>query len=610
LYSQADKKIVTKYIRPSVLNLLVAPSNSREEIIIGAFRELKMVNKFDDHNINYPYLKLSLPPIPSPPTSTGIEALIELKQYNSKLKEIDSLRKVQIDQHVYKTSKPIVAKWWSRDSNGDFDYSLVSERGIFTATDADVLTNQAAAVSRLEMMGETLLNKTYAVVYALTKVKSMEEIYNERDAAGAKNKDYKPAKRTDEGFQLEYSAFLYKLNFGDSVLSIFYNNYWSSKEQHDNKKVLAWKTASFPMDFIVSVGGFASAIQSNDPKSYTFSKRRSMEELLKELPSAIQEDAIFKFTKKVEDFQLKAPIFQEVPLTAKLGKKEGLSLDQRFYIYEIQLKGSNNQQFKKRMGVARSTSKIADNNTIASGDTNPSVFKQQGGRKLYQGMLLEEHNDNGLIISVGYQYNPADLSIGGYAAGIEYNISKQIYKAMPKPFIPGGLYLGVNVSANMMTNIHPGFISDGTNILTDNSGWGGYTMVVEGIISKEVYFTRKGNIYLLPSFAYGASLINFSNHGNPNDFDDLSTEEKKLYEWNATIIGGSLGFGMNFGPSVSIIMKPGFVYKSAYSTGEKAPLVNVEGCPRSVDENWKDVFTNISMPKTSLPITLSIRIRY
>ena len=202
-----------------------------------------------------------------------------------------------------------------------------------------MIADKASSAGRIEMMGALLINKTYAIVYTFSNVKTMEEVYDAMDAVGARTKNYKPVKRTQEGYQMEYLAYLYKLNYNDSVSAIFDNNYWTSSDQHNREKAQAWESATFPMNFILSVSGSVSSTQSNDPNSaiYKLVRRKSMEELLQDMPPEIQDDAITKFSKKVEDFKVKAPVFQETPLSAKLGTKEGLYRDERFYIYEIEL---------------------------------------------------------------------------------------------------------------------------------------------------------------------------------------------------------------------------------------------------------------------------------
>lgn len=611
-YGQADKKVETKFMRPSVTSLFYASTDARESAVLNTFKNLPMVSKFDDHSIAYADLKLNLPNAPAVPLANAGATAIQ--DYNKKLQEINNIRQSQINDYISKASNPIVAKWWNRSPEGDFDASLLSKRGSYTATDADVLADKAAAASRLEMLGESLLNKSYLVLYKISNIRTMEEVYDAADAAGAKVKGYVPVKRTEEGYQLYYTADLYKLNYNDSVSAVFYQDYWTSKENHDAKKAEAWGSAIFPMALVNSHSSSASATQSNDPNSaiYKITRRKSMDELLQDLPSGIQDDAITYFTRKVEDFQLKVTVYEEHPLTAKLGSKEGLSLDQRFFIYEIQLDPKTNQQIKKRKGVARATAKISSNDSNASGETKPSVFKQQGGKKIYQGMLMVEHNDLGLIMTAGYKSNPSDRSMNGINFGLEYNISKLLGKVIESKSMPGGLYLGANITINSMTDVLPGYISaiGPMDCVTDDSKWSGNTLALDLTLTKEMYFTQKGNIYLLPIVTYGVSTINFSKMGDQLLTTDLNLDESqmKLFSWSARTIQLGLGLGMNLGPRISILLQPMFVMKSAYQDGNKAALTQYSEVS-DIEGDWQDVFINIDKNKSSLPLNISLKIR-
>lgn len=611
-YSQANQKVETKYMRPSALNLFFAPTDDEQQIVIQKFKSLPMVSKFDDHSVDFFDLKPNLPPMPRKPSSEA--SLTALNQYYKKVQEIDSLKKIAITQYIGSVSKPIVGLWWSRDANGDFSTELVSQRGSFTATDADVLADNAAATTRLEMLGEQLLNKTYCLLYEINQIRTMQEVYDEMDAAGAKVKGYKPVERTQEGYQMEYTVNLYKLNFGDSVSALFYQNLWTSIENHDANKVRAWDNASFPMEFIKNYSGSVSSVQPIDPKSsyYIIKKRKTMNELLEDLPYATQENAITYFTKKVEDFQIKVTIYEEYPLTAKIGTKEGLKLDQRFFIYEIQLNEKTNQQVKKRKGVARATSKISNNNQMATGETLPSKFKQQGGKKIYQGMLMIEHNDIGMQLSAGYRTNGADAAMSGVYLGLDYNVSKMLGKFLSGNSTPGGIYLGASITVNTMNDVTPGHISayGPESWATDEGEWSGNTLALDLTLSKEMYITQKGNIFLLPSATYGVSTINFSKMGEQSLTTDLNLDESQMkqYYWGARTIQFGFGIGANLGPRLALILEPKYVMKASYTDGNSSALTQYSS-DDSLEGTWKDTFMKIGESNNSLPILLSLKVR-
>ena len=99
--------------------------------------------------------------------------------------------------------------------------------------------------------------------------------------------------------------------------------------------------------------------------------KKTMQELLEDIPANIQSGAAFELGRKIEDFKLKVTVFKAYPVTAKLGTKEDLYTDQRFYVYEIEQDRSGNQS-TVRKGVVRAKT-INDNKGIATGTSLPSA---------------------------------------------------------------------------------------------------------------------------------------------------------------------------------------------------------------------------------------------
>src|SRR5665647_455789 len=257
----AGNKIETKYYRPSITLLYCEPTNANESMILNKVKglELRVSKQFDDHSIDFRLMN------------------------NGE----------SINDFLFKASNAIMSKWWNRDNNGNFNTSLIAKRGEYSAIDADAMQAKASAVDHREMIGEQLVGRTYAFLYKILRIRTMEEVYDEIDAKNRKNqKEFKPVKRTDEGYVLGYSVSAYKLIFNDSVASVFYNEYWTDEKNHDESKVAKWQNASFPMKFVTELNGAAASIQPKDPNSpvYQYTKKRTMSELLEALPEDLQND--------------------------------------------------------------------------------------------------------------------------------------------------------------------------------------------------------------------------------------------------------------------------------------------------------------------------------
>ena len=79
--------------------------------------------------------------------------------------------------------------------------------------------------------------------------------------------------------------------------------------------------------------------QPKDPKSsaYLSKKKKSMNELLEDAAVIIQSKSVEELGMKLEDFKAVVSVFKTKPLSAKLGTKESLYIDQRFFVYEIEM---------------------------------------------------------------------------------------------------------------------------------------------------------------------------------------------------------------------------------------------------------------------------------
>jgi hypothetical protein len=225
-----DKKNVeTSYFRPSVTFLFLRPENNNEKLLVDKLYDLPINPKFDEHKINFQHLdKKSLMQYPEPPAAVDPLNVIEYRVYKKKLNEynknyafVDSVRKVQISTYVKSSTNPIIGKWMNRNSQGLMNFDLISKRGLYSSTDADASSAKNSAVDRRAEIGEKLVSKSYVFLWSVNTIKTMEDVYNEKDASGKGQKDYKPVQRTDEGFVISYTVKVYKVIFNDSVSSVF-----------------------------------------------------------------------------------------------------------------------------------------------------------------------------------------------------------------------------------------------------------------------------------------------------------------------------------------------------------------------------------------------------
>ncbi len=109
-----------------------------------------------------------------------------------------------------------------------------------------------------------------------------------------------------------------------------------------------------------------------------------------------------KLQRKYEVFKPKVPLYSGYPITAKIGRKEGLEGGERFEVLEQTVNQKTGRTEYVRKGVITVDKKsiwdnrynAADSPDSASDDKNPPVDRTtfKGGKDYYSGMLIREIN--------------------------------------------------------------------------------------------------------------------------------------------------------------------------------------------------------------------------
>jgi len=172
--------------------------------------------------------------------------------------------------------------------------------------------------------------------------------------------------------------------------------------------------------------------QYNAGQSLAPKVQKTQDELLRDLVNSSMTNVINQMTYQVSDFKVKAQVYKINPIAVKIGKKEGLGYDQRYFVFENQQTRSGDQ-YSKRIGVIKSMS-VADNRSVTSGETEPSYFYQVAGGKIdNMGMFVEQRIDAGLNLFLGYQQG----AMSGIDARAEFYIGRFMYGGKAKGISKG-----------------------------------------------------------------------------------------------------------------------------------------------------------------------------
>jgi hypothetical protein len=508
----------------------------------------------------------------------------------SSIEEFESLNRV---------AKSVVEKWFNRKEDGSFDMELIKSRGIYNANDAQVIQSSSTVrgTKALEDQGDKLIKNSYIVIYEFNTIETMTEYYNRMDQvidernrevseynrrADNYNSTRKPnqqpmtyrqhekyLERKLRGYVANVKIKLYQVNWNEEIANYFYNNLWI------NEKDPSWELKknqfdSYNFTLIDSKQAIFKTVNSNQAIQLGQHEERVSDEKLFDNLIAITIREGNDYIKTLEKFSVKSSVFSTKPITSKIGLKEGVSVDQKYFVFE-NVQKENGEIKQKRRGVIRATSKIVDNRQSADGKGGSTKFYQVSGKKLDIGMLLKQKNEAGLGITLGYGSH-------GFHGLMEFNVGR--YIGIP------GFKVFADLNIDMITyNNYSYDLSKKTGIKEVNLLNYGFerslTTSVTGYsigLSKDFNFGR--NFVLIPHISYAVQSIRQSSSNyivNKNKYYDSfnntwyypssNTFEDSVLVSNSYITFG-FRYGFNIAHNLQILLSSTTRYEIAKQFGE------------------------------------------
>ena len=622
-----QKEIQTTYIRPSIVNLY-SQSDEKNEYGI-ALNNLKKYSKplkrFDKLNVDYPILVLKnlhevppkpiLPKKPIKPDSNATKKEISMydKQVRSFLKDKSKYKsdirdfniavskrtksqKQQINKFVNQSSRDIIGTWFSRDSLGNMSSDLWNERVNHAKTDDHVNLAKNSAINRTTLLGEDLIKKTYVIIHLVDKIYTYKEFYDNKDRENQilekyQNKKIEPILRIKDGYKSDYKSYLYKLDFNDSLLIDFYDRYWLDEyiKTGREEKIADWENATFPVNYLsihnfkqdnsqLSRDHYLKMMKTNPAMLVMYNKKIKsippVENLIPRIGAVNLTSKVLNINiKNIEDFKLKVPVYSAYPILAKIGAKEGVKKNKRWAIYEIKIDKSGHQK-KHKSGYAR-IKEVGLNDTIATGNSATSIFRQHGGKRTFSGMLLEPKNGGYFEFGIGNTSSPNDMSLKGTTFDISLRLFESVKVGYNRSFTNFsiddfvGLKLGNQIEYTDTLDVT--YIFSDT-IIKKSSDVKGTATSYNFNFGKEFLIGDRGNLILEPRIGIGWSKYKFK-------YEDLVSESIKeiipnneiadFYTLKSRTFVISLAVGFHITPNIILSFKPSLVSRLNYNSKSK-----------------------------------------
>jgi len=548
------------YARSSISYLLLDFENEPyADYLRRAITTTSVPSKFDNNNLSKKIMKA---PYFHSNTTTG---------------KAEKIRRALIAENY---AIDVVKYWWKIKDDGSYSTSLIQSRGEYNATDDAVETADASKVGRAKIgdSGLKLIGNSYVMVLDYEGIKTMQEIYDAQDAAAReaakKNKtEFKPVKRVKNGFTGKVTSFLFKINYTDTVQGYFDYSFVDEKTIDLEKLNQIFDKVYSPFKYVTSENEPVDGTQPNPGEFLAPTVQKSKDQLMVKLVNDGIQKSIEKIEKRIEAFRVKTPVTNLDPIRAKIGTKEGLTHERRYFVWQYVENGSGNIVARKK-GVIRAQ-KVVNNKLDELGNTRESSFYQVGGGKITEGMTLQERKDFGIGVAGGF---------GTFGGIIHLDLNAGQWANVPVKQLK--LYGDIIFGSSAYTNAVP--VTNST-MLADAT----YTETKFAIgILKEYPFARNFR------FGWAAGYT-----GETVTWTDETNSDRSGEQLSAAGFNWGLKFGMNlFSPSVHLLAS-----LNGYHYGTVTYKSGVDG---EEDVELEQKMTDIFPDKASVGFDLSLRINF
>lgn len=374
-----------KYRRSSIYSLMIKHQNQKfADTIANVFTLMPVPDKYNDHDLSVKIVSIEEKTKRVEPSS--IEDFLNRNDVASRL----------------------VSKWFDRDfTNGVCNVELVKERGLYSASEMDkaIASQLQRGTAMLEDAGEELIGNTFVLVNDIRyidKSKGSKAVGVTLKLLGAlaggltgdrsytdMGQSMGDIAETFKGFRVKIYTHLYQLEWNDEIADDFYRNMYCDTPDDDKKSAFEKGRSKFRLKYV------GTQESSGSTTSFLGIKEDEPEMMVRKACQRALDENVANLQKNFDQFKVKVPLLSIDPLTAPIGKKEGITEESEFEVLEVQEK--EGRTVYKRVGVISPVRNLIWDNRFmaveerAEGATlGYTTFKKVSGGDFYPGMLIRE----------------------------------------------------------------------------------------------------------------------------------------------------------------------------------------------------------------------------
>lgn len=387
----------SKYVRNGMSFHFVTPSGFSSGIV----NAIKVPGKYDDNSFGDNTLNVNLPSLASDQNSKQKKAKtsIEVEASSDEFKLIEQA--VQQQKIANKILSNILL-----DENGKINFDkTIFKRGEYNATDKDAIQADAS-------------NKGWGKIRTDAITNVLNNVYLVVNQTGAITNSTSKDVTT---YSVPFKSYLIQVDLS-SLLSTFefYDKF--PLDKNITKELNDYK---FSIKLLsVSTGSGSTTDQDIELNGLKLVKKpKTEQQIYVDLATSTVDQGIIDHANNYEALKVKTPVISTGPITAKIGKKEGLRIDDRFEVFENRMSEKTGEKSATRMGYVR-VGKVGENESVADGNSEVSKFYKAPARRVEKNMILKEIPETGIQVGAEIAFGESSyLSTETYS----YKIGNQTY---------------------------------------------------------------------------------------------------------------------------------------------------------------------------------------
>jgi len=363
------------YVRNGLSIHFATPSGFSNDVL----NSIKVAGKYDDNSFGDNILRLnssysgqgSSSNDKKSKTTSLVESEAATPEYQSVLEAIAS----------QKIPNKVIAKILL-NASGKVDYATIFKRGEYNATDNTMIAANASNEGLTGVQSDAVsnvLNNVYLLIQQTGTITSKSS-------------------KDGSTYSVPFKSYLLQVDLSELFAT---NQFYATFSQKDADVAAKINNYNFKIKLIsVSEGIGTTTDKELELKGLKMvSTPKSQEQIYSDLANATVDGSLIDHSNNYETFKVKTRVNSVGPITAKIGKKEGLRIDDRFEVFRNKIDENSGEKFARKLGYLR-VAKVADNAKVADGNTEPSKFYKAPARGVQKNDVMKELPETGIQVGV------------------------------------------------------------------------------------------------------------------------------------------------------------------------------------------------------------------